>query len=146
MSTPKRVRFLELINKYGVPVLEDDPYSELCYEGQTMTPLKSMDKSGYVIYLSTFSKTVYPGLWLLPVVQAAGGPVGRFARHPGGAKRRGSPSGNSLLSAGTERGELYPAELHLPFQEQDYGGNQMFMPGYQKADGTGKRGRGIFRQ
>lgn len=64
MSTSKRIRFLELINKYGVPVLEDDPYSELCYEGQTMTPLKSMDKSGYVIYLSTFSKTVYPGLRL----------------------------------------------------------------------------------
>lgn len=64
MSASKRIRFLEPINKYGVPVLEDAPYSELCYEGQAMTPLKSMDKSGYVIYLSTFSKTVYPGLRL----------------------------------------------------------------------------------
>lgn len=64
MSTARRVRFLELINKYGVPVLEDDPYSELCYEGETILPLKSMDKGGYVIYLSTFSKTVYPGLRL----------------------------------------------------------------------------------
>lgn len=64
MSIPKRVRLLELAGRYGIPVLEDDPYSELNYEGPPVTPLKSMDKSGYVIYLSTFSKTIYPGLRL----------------------------------------------------------------------------------
>ncbi len=64
MSVSKRVRLLELANKYAVPVLEDDPYSELNYGNQVISPLKSMDKSGYVIYLSTFSKTIYPGLRL----------------------------------------------------------------------------------
>lgn len=64
MCMAKRVRLLELANKYAVPVLEDDPYSELSYEGRAASPLKSMDKSGCVIYLSTFSKTIYPGLRL----------------------------------------------------------------------------------
>lgn len=64
MSVQKRVRLLELAGRYGVPVLEDDPYSELNYEGPPVSPLKSIDKSGYVIYLSTFSKTIYPGLRL----------------------------------------------------------------------------------
>ncbi len=64
MSTAKRVRLLELATKYSVPVLEDDPYSELSFEGQTTAPLKSMDTNGNVIYLSSFSKTIYPGLRL----------------------------------------------------------------------------------
>ena len=64
MSTAKRVRLLELAAKYSVPVLEDDPYSELSFEGQTTAPLKSMDTNGNVIYLSSFSKTIYPGLRL----------------------------------------------------------------------------------
>lgn len=64
MSMSKRVRILELISKYRVPLLEDSAYSELCYNGYTIPSLKSMDKSGYVIYINTFSKTVYPGLRL----------------------------------------------------------------------------------
>lgn len=64
MSLQKRIRLLELVNRYGIPVLEDDPYSELHYEGEAITPLKSMDKNGYVIYISTFSKTISPGLRL----------------------------------------------------------------------------------
>ena len=64
MSLAKRIRLLELVNKYGIPVLEDDPYGELYFEGQPLSPLKSMDKNGYVMYLSTFSKTISPGLRL----------------------------------------------------------------------------------
>lgn len=74
---------------------------------------------------------------LLPVVQAAGGAACGSARHPGGAKRRCRPSGNALLSAGTEGGKLFPAELHLPSQKQNCGGDQGFMRGYQEADGIG---------
>ena len=44
--------------------MEDDPYSELSYEARAMSPLKSMDQNGHVIYLSTFSKTISPGLRL----------------------------------------------------------------------------------
>lgn len=64
MSMSKRIRILELIDKYRVPTLEDSAYSELCFDGNVLPSLKSMDKSGYIIYINTFSKTVYPGLRL----------------------------------------------------------------------------------
>ena len=49
-------------------IVEDDPYGELRYDGDPVAPLKGMENTGYVIYLSTFSKTVTPGLrtgWLI---------------------------------------------------------------------------------
>ena len=58
MSMDRRIRLLELAGRYGIPILEDDPYSELYYEAQPMSPLKSMDQDGHVIYLSTCSKTI----------------------------------------------------------------------------------------
>ena len=64
MSMDRRIRLLELAGRYGIPILEDDPYSELSYEARAMSPLKSMDQNGHVIYLSTFSKTISPGLRL----------------------------------------------------------------------------------
>ena len=54
MSMDRRIRLLELAGRYGIPILEDDPYSELYYEAQPMSPLKSMDQDGHVIYLSTW--------------------------------------------------------------------------------------------
>ncbi len=74
LSPDRRRHLLELAYRYRVPVLEDDTYSELRYEGKTLPSLKAMDKHGYVIYLSTFSKVLFPGLrigWLVapkPVV------------------------------------------------------------------------------
>jgi 2-aminoadipate transaminase len=58
-----------------VPIIEDDPYGQLRYEGDHLTPLVVLDSermncndgacySGNVIYLSTFSKTLAPGLRL----------------------------------------------------------------------------------
>ena len=67
MSLDRRRRLLEIAYRHQVPVLEDDPYSELRYEGASLPSLKSMDRYGYVIYLSTFSKMLLPGLrigWL----------------------------------------------------------------------------------
>src|SRR4029079_8085202 len=59
---------------YGAPIVEDDPYGQLRYEGEHLPPLVELDRvnlrrdSGYsignVIYLSTFSKTLAPGLRL----------------------------------------------------------------------------------
>lgn len=68
MSLERRKRLVELASKYRVIILEDDAYGDLCYEGYPLPLLKSMDNDGYVIYLSTFSKSVYPGLrlgWLV---------------------------------------------------------------------------------
>jgi len=64
MDLERRRRLLELAYKYRVLILEDDAYGDLCYEGHTLPNLKSMDNQGYVIYLSTFSKTIYSGLRL----------------------------------------------------------------------------------
>ena len=50
------------MNKHDIPVIEDDPYGELRYEGQTMPTLKSMDTKGNVIFLGSFSKIFMPGL------------------------------------------------------------------------------------
>jgi len=64
MSLARRQAVTGLLEKYGVTLIEDDPYGELRYAGQTLPPLKSFDQSGWVIYLSTFSKTIAPGLRL----------------------------------------------------------------------------------
>lgn len=60
----RRQKFMEIINKYEIPVLEDNPYGELRYKGVYNPALKSMDEKGLVIYLGTFSKILAPGLRL----------------------------------------------------------------------------------
>lgn len=57
----RRKAFMDIINKYEVPVVEDNPYGELRYEGEYLPALKSMDTKGLVIYLGTFSKILAPG-------------------------------------------------------------------------------------
>jgi len=70
MSLERRQRLVELANSFGVPIVEDDPYGELRYEGEALPTLKSLDTSGCVIYLGTFSKILAPGLRLGWVVAA----------------------------------------------------------------------------
>ena len=72
MSLERRKRLVELADKYGVPIVEDDPYGRLRYEGKHIPPVVAIDADyrgqcenaycGNVIYLSTFSKTLAPGL------------------------------------------------------------------------------------
>ncbi|HPS75714.1 MAG TPA: PLP-dependent aminotransferase family protein [Oscillospiraceae bacterium] len=57
----RRQKFMEIINKYEVPVIEDNPYGELRYSGESLPALKSMDTKGLVVYLGTFSKILAPG-------------------------------------------------------------------------------------
>jgi DNA-binding transcriptional MocR family regulator len=64
MSLARRRHLLELAASFQVPVLEDDPYSELRYEGEALPSLKALDTIGVVIYLSTFSKALFPGMRL----------------------------------------------------------------------------------
>ena len=66
MSLKRRKRLLELSHEYDVPVIEDDPYGRLRYEGDPVPALRSMDDE--VIYLGTVSKVFAPGLrtgWVL---------------------------------------------------------------------------------
>ncbi|MGX4598064.1 aminotransferase-like domain-containing protein [Faecalimicrobium sp. JNUCC 81] len=57
----RRKKFIEVISKYEIPVIEDNPYGELRFEGESLPSLKSMDKKGLVIYLGSFSKVFCPG-------------------------------------------------------------------------------------
>ncbi|MEW9079029.1 PLP-dependent aminotransferase family protein [Terrisporobacter glycolicus] len=60
-SLERRKKFMEVINKHEIPVIEDNPYGELRYEGEFLSALKSLDTKALVIYLGTFSKIFCPG-------------------------------------------------------------------------------------
>lgn len=57
----RRQKFMEIINKYEIPVAEDNPYGELRFEGEYLPSLKSMDTKGLVMFLGTLSKILCPG-------------------------------------------------------------------------------------
>jgi DNA-binding transcriptional MocR family regulator len=60
----RRKQFMDVINKYDVTVLEDDPYGEIRYDIDKLPSLKSMDTQGKVVFLGSFSKIFMPGLRL----------------------------------------------------------------------------------
>ncbi|MEA1912697.1 MAG: PLP-dependent aminotransferase family protein [candidate division WOR-3 bacterium] len=63
ISLERRKRLVQLAEKYNTFIVEDDPYGELRYEGEDITPIIVLKKER-VIYLSTFSKTLCPGFRL----------------------------------------------------------------------------------
>ena len=68
MSLKKRERLVELANKYDFVILEDTPYRDLRYHGQSLPSIKSLDTEGRVIFLSSFSKILTPAFrlgWLV---------------------------------------------------------------------------------
>jgi DNA-binding transcriptional MocR family regulator len=105
----RRLGLLALAARYGVPVVEDDPYGPLYFHEPPPPTLKALDQRGSVIYLGTFSKIMFPGLrlgWIAaprPVIE-------RLAR----IKQRIDLYGNSLAQWATaafiEAGHL---EEHL---------------------------------
>jgi len=78
LALERRKVLVELADRYGVPIIEDDPYGQLRYEGQHLPSVVTLDDQyrnngdttyrGNVIYLSTFSKTLAPGIRLAWVV------------------------------------------------------------------------------
>lgn len=62
MSLEKRKAVYELAKKYGVLIIEDNPYGDLRYVGDDIPAIKSFDTEGIVIYAGSFSKTIAPGL------------------------------------------------------------------------------------
>jgi DNA-binding transcriptional MocR family regulator len=61
-SLARRRAVLELANRYNLLIIEDNPYGELVYEGEVPPTYKSLDRSGRVIYLGSYSKTFIPGI------------------------------------------------------------------------------------
>jgi len=77
MSYERRLKLIEIADRFGVPIVEDDPYGQLRYEGEHLPPLSVLDNqiqaspnryTSNVIYLSTFSKTLAPGIRLAWVI------------------------------------------------------------------------------
>jgi len=64
MSLNHRKELLDIASEYDFLIIEDDPYGDLIFEGEQIPPIKSLDKRGRVIYLSTFSKILAPGFRL----------------------------------------------------------------------------------
>lgn len=62
MSEQRRRDLLELANYYNLPIIEDDVYAPYNYDGTPLPALKALDKTGIVIYVSGFSKTLMPGV------------------------------------------------------------------------------------
>jgi 2-aminoadipate transaminase len=62
MSMAKRKAAYELAKRYGVLILEDNPYGDLRFEGEALPTIKSMDTEGIVIYAGTFSKILSTGM------------------------------------------------------------------------------------
>ncbi len=61
MSLKRRKEVVAIANRYNLIIIEDSPYSELCFDNNKLPPIKHFDTEGRVVYLSTFSKTVCPG-------------------------------------------------------------------------------------
>ncbi len=77
LSMERREKLVRLADQYGVPIIEDDPYGQLRYEGKNLPPVELVDANlheqnghytGNVIYLSTFSKILAPGIRLAWVI------------------------------------------------------------------------------
>jgi GntR family transcriptional regulator/MocR family aminotransferase len=62
LNGSRRRQLLVLADRYNIPILEDDFVGDLRYEGRTQPALKALDPGGRVIYVSTFSKMLMPGL------------------------------------------------------------------------------------
>ncbi|MCH5296186.1 MAG: PLP-dependent aminotransferase family protein [Ruminococcus sp.] len=62
MSLKKRQKVYELAKKYGVLIIEDNPYGDLRYSGENVPNIKSFDTDGIVIYAGSMSKVISPGI------------------------------------------------------------------------------------
>jgi len=62
LSLDKRRRLVELATAYDFVLFEDDPYVELRFEGEPLPTMLELDEAESVVYASSFSKTVCPGI------------------------------------------------------------------------------------
>jgi 2-aminoadipate transaminase len=62
LSAEKRAKLLALAGEYDFTIFEDDPYISIRFEGEGLPTMLSQDSAGKVVYASSFSKTVCPGI------------------------------------------------------------------------------------
>lgn len=68
LTETRRNSIIKLTEKYGILIVEDDPYNALRYDGENIKPIKALDRNENVIYMSSFSKTFCPGVRVAWVV------------------------------------------------------------------------------
>lgn len=61
-SLERRKKLVEIANKYDLPIIEDNAYGEVRFEGERVPSIKSLDTEGRVVHLGSFSKILSPGL------------------------------------------------------------------------------------
>ena len=69
LSNQQKKQLVELASQYSIPIIEDDVFREISHQRAIPLPLKYFDKHGWVIWCSSVSKTLAPGLrvgWCLP--------------------------------------------------------------------------------
>ncbi|HET7560554.1 MAG TPA: PLP-dependent aminotransferase family protein, partial [Limnochordia bacterium] len=68
LSTERRLALLAAAERFGFLIIEDNPYGEIRFEGEALPHLASLDRSGHVLYMGSFSKQFLPGVrlgWLV---------------------------------------------------------------------------------
>ena len=94
MDLASRKRLIELAAQHRVPVVEDEIYRDLRYDGAALPPLKALDPYGVVIYLNSVSKVGFPGLRVGWVVAPR-----LLIQHLQALKQRSDLHGNLLAQA-----------------------------------------------
>jgi 2-aminoadipate transaminase len=116
MTPERRRRLLLLARRYQVPIIEDDPYSEIYFASPPPQPLQALDTHNNVLYLSTFSKILAPGLrvaWLVAPEQM----IEHISLHKQIFDLNTNAFGQWLVSAMLKHGYL---DEHLAFLRQHY--------------------------
>lgn len=121
LSLERRRMLIELADQYGVPIVEDDPYGQLRYEGEHLPSIVVLDSQfrddgtpcyrGNVIYLSTFSKTLAPGLrlgWVIAPPEV----IAKLVQAKQGADLH-TATFNQVLAYEVSRGGFLDRHIHL---------------------------------
>ncbi len=121
LSLERRRQLVELADRHGVPIIEDDPYGQLRFEGEHLPPLVVIDGAGRkngdfcyrgnIIYLSTFSKVLAPGLRLAWVV-APPEVIRKLVQAKQGADLHTSTL-NQMIAYEVARGGFIDEHVHL---------------------------------
>ena len=121
MSLGRRLELLNAAGRCGAWIVEDDYDGEFYYSGHPAPTLKSVDTTGRVIYVGTFSKVMFAALRLGYVV--APPELGKMFRRVAGATMQGAPSSlQSIMANFMEQGYF---NAHLRRMRRIYAERQM---------------------